>query len=353
MAKRKYSDGNESYDSFKAELRANQLRPAYVFFGEEKYLLQNYRNQIRKKLVAGPAEDFNYHRFNDENWDVEAFADAVDAIPMMSEKSLVEIIDVNLFDSQMSETDRQRLISVFSSLPEYCTTILVYDTLPWKPDKRMKKLWEAVSGAAKEVEFQRQPESQLIPWIMRHMAACQKSISPDLCRYLILQTGGLMTALAVEIDKIATYTDQPAITRHDIDAVVIPVMEAEIYHITDAVRVRDFDQALQKVRSLLLQEFEPIVLNAAIGRQLRQLYAAKTLSEHGKGPYDLMQLCGIKDTAAQRLYNQASGFKKDVLKQGIRLSADTDYAMKTSGGDSGVLLEMMLLRLAEMSGGSR
>ena len=74
MAKRKYSDGNESYDSFKAELRANQLRPAYVFFGEEKYLLQNYRNQIRKKLVAGPAEDFNYHRFNDENWDVEAFA---------------------------------------------------------------------------------------------------------------------------------------------------------------------------------------------------------------------------------------------------------------------------------------
>ena len=217
----------------------------------------------------------------------------------------------------------------------------------------MKKLWEAVSGAAKEVEFQRQPESQLIPWIMRHMAACQKSISPDLCRYLILQTGGLMTALAVEIDKIATYTDQPAITRHDIDAVVIPVMEAEIYHITDAVRVRDFDQALQKMRSLLLQEFEPIVLNAAIGRQLRQLYAAKTLSEHGKGPYDLMQLCGIKDTAAQRLYNQASGFKKDVLKQGIRLSADTDYAMKTSGGESGVLLEMMLLRLAEMSGGSR
>ena len=169
-------------------------------------------------------------------------------------------------------------------------------------------------------------------------------------QYLCEHAGKVM---AVEIDKIATYTDQPAITRHDIDAVVIPVMEAEIYHITDAVRVRDFDLALQKMRSLLLQEFEPIVLNAAIGRQLRQLYAAKTLSEHGKGPYDLMQLCGIKDTAAQRLYNQASGFKKDVLKQGIRLSADTDYAMKTSGGDSGVLLEMMLLRLAEMSGGSR
>ena len=341
------------YAALKAELKAGTFRRMYVFYGEESYLLEHYRGQLKKKLVSGPAEDFNYHRFTEENWSVEALSEAVEAIPMMSQYSLVEMIDVDLFDRQRPDSERQRLAEIFAELPEYCAVVCIYDAAPWKPDKRMKKLWEAVEQTALIVEFPKQSERELIPWIYRHLAQGNKTATDDLCRYLILQTGGSMTILAAEIDKLLSYSDQPAITRHDIDAVVIPVMEAAIFDITGEIGKRNFDGALQKLRNLLRQDTEPIAINAVIGRQLRQMYCAKVLSEHGKGPYDLAKLCGIRDFAARELYTQARGFDKPVLKQAAGLSAETDYAMKTSGGDQTELLEMLILRLAERSGRSR
>lgn len=85
----------------------------YAFYGEESYLLENYRKQMKKKLVFGPAEDFNYHRFNEENWNIEAVSEAVEAIPMMSEYSLVELVDIDLFSK--GEPERTQLMEMFES----------------------------------------------------------------------------------------------------------------------------------------------------------------------------------------------------------------------------------------------
>lgn len=350
MAKGKKASAVEGYGQFKADLKAGTFRRMYVFFGEERYLLENYRQQLRKKLVSGPAEDFNYHRFHEENWNVDDLSEAVEAIPMMSECSLVEIVDIDPF--ARPESDRQKLTELMEGLPEYCTVVWIYDSVAWKPDKRMKKLWGAMEPAL-QVEFVKQPEAQLIPWIRRHLATTQKTMSDELCRYLILQTGGSMTVLAAELQKLMCYTDQTEIVRKDIDDVVIPVMEAAIFDITRDIGTKNFDRALQKLRDLLRQDTEPIAINAVIGRQMRQLYGAKVLAEHGRGPYDLGKLYGIWDSAAREIYGQASGFRKPVLRQAMRLSAQTDYAMKSSGGDQAELLEMMLIRLAEYCGRTR
>ena len=350
MAKRKTNQAAEGgYELLKADLRDGSFRRLYVFFGEERYLLDYYRQQLKKHLVDGPAEDFNYHRFSEETWDLGAFSEAVEAIPMMSQWSLVEVADVDPFS--LPERDRQELAELFSALPDYCTVIWDFDTVEWKPDKRMKKLWEALDRAALQVEFQKQPESQLIPWIRRHLAKEQKTMENDLCRYLILLTGGSMTTLSAEIEKLVRYSDQPVLTRHDIDAVVITVMEAAVFDITRDIGSRNFDGALQKLQNLFRQDTEPISVNAVIGRQLRQLYGAKVLSEHGKGPAELTRICGIWDSAAREVYSQARSMDKQMLKKAMDWSAQADYAMKTSGGDSEEIVETLLLRLAQAAGG--
>lgn len=343
MAKKK-SAGTGGYEQFKAELRSGQFHRIYAFYGEESYLRDHYRGQLKKKLVDGPAEDFNYHRFTEENFSLEALSEAVEAIPMMSEYSLVELLDVELF--QRSESDRNALAEIFDHVPETCVILLVWDAMEWKPDRRYKKLWGAMEKNLLQVEFQKQPESQLVPWIRRHLAAGHKTMSDDLCRYLILQTGGSMTILASELEKLLCYSDQPEIVRQDIDAVVIPVMEAAIFDVTKDIGRKDFNGALQRLRDLVRQEAEPIAINAVIGRLFRQLYAAKVLQEHRKSAYDLAQLYGLRDFAAREVFNQAGGFRKQLLRRAALLSAQTDYAMKTSSGDQEALLELMVLKLA-------
>ena len=342
---RAHKNASEGYDTLRSEIKSGGFRSMYVFYGEEDYLRESYRKQLREKLVSGPVEDFNYHRFTEENWDVEDFSEAIEAIPMMNERSMVEVVDVDPFGRP--EGERQRLAEVFSALPDYCTVLYVYDTAAWKPDKRMKKLWGAIDGAALQVEFPRQSEAQLVPWVRRHLAAGHKTMDDGLIRYLILQTGGSMTTLAAELQKLISYTDQQTITRNDVDAVVIPVMEAVIFDITKDIGKKNFDGALQKLRDLLRQDVEPIAVNAVIGRQLRQLYGARILSERRGSYFDLAKLYGIRDFAAREVFEQARGFQTPMLREAMLLSARTDYAMKTSGGDSSELLELLVLRLAE------
>lgn len=346
MAKKTYKDSVDGYQLFKQELKQETFGRMYVLHGEESYLVESCRNVLKKKLVSGFAEDFNYHRFNGESFTLEAFQEAVEAIPMMSQTSMVEVSDINFFG--FSEGDRNLMTDIFSDIPEYCTIVFVYSG-EWKPDKRIKKLYAAMDAVCKVFELNKQPEHELIPWIRRELRRSGKEISDDLCRYLLLQTGGSMTTLAAELNKLTAYTDQPEICRKDIDDVVIPVLEAAVFDITRDIGAKDFDSALVKMKNLLRQDTEPIMINAVIGKQYRQMYMAKVLSEKGKGAYDLGKLCGLWDSAAREIYGQARGFRKEQLRSCVTLCAETDLQMKSTGVDGEVLLETMLLRMGQMA----
>ena len=62
-----------------------QLGPLYLFYGPESYLREHYLALARKKLTDGPAESFNYHRFNAENLTMDALQNAIEAMPMLAE----------------------------------------------------------------------------------------------------------------------------------------------------------------------------------------------------------------------------------------------------------------------------
>ncbi len=117
----KRTESEDRYRQFKADLKAGTFRRMYILFGEEHYLLETYRRQLRGKLTDGPAADFNLHIFQEENWSVDDFAEAVEAIPMMSETSLIEIVDVNPFSRP--DAERKTLAELFSSLPDYLTVV--------------------------------------------------------------------------------------------------------------------------------------------------------------------------------------------------------------------------------------
>ena len=180
MAKIKEKDG---YQQFKAVLRSGDFGRVYILHGDEPFLVESCRKELKKKLVSGPTEDFNYHRFTQETWNLEEFSQAIEAIPMMSEHSLVEVSDIDFF--AFSEGDRNHMAEIFSDIPDYCTLLFVYDTLDYKPDKRMKKLYGALEPVAQAFALNKQPEQTLILWIKKELGKSEKAISDDLCRYLI------------------------------------------------------------------------------------------------------------------------------------------------------------------------
>ena len=343
MAKK--SDTGGGLQELKQALKNKNLGRLYFFHGEETFLLHHYLGQMKKQLLDPLTESFNFHRLDNETFDIRSFADAVENLPMMAEHTLVQVDDIDLF--KLGEADRTKMTEILSDIPDYCTVIFTYLTVSWKPDKRLKKLWEAVDKNGNVVEFAKQDQRDLVAWITRHFAARSKRISNDLCVYLIDITGGTMTALAGEIDKICAYSGADEIRKSDIDAVTEPVLDAVVFQMTDLLSPGRYDQALNKLQQLLKMQQEPLAILGAVGGHFRRLGAARTLLDRGKSAYDLQKLYGIPDYPARKTMEAARRFSADFCRKSAQLVLETDYRMKTSFDDSQRLLELLILQLAQ------
>lgn len=344
MAKKE--DKGRELQELKAQLKNKDLRNLYFFHGEETFLLNHYLGQIKKQLLDPVTESFNYHRLTAETFNIRDFADAVENLPMMAESTVVQVDDIDLF--KMNEDDRSKMTEILSDIPDYCTVVFTYLTVNWKPDKRLKKLWDAVSDNGFIVEFAKQEQRDLIAWIQRHFAAHKKRISTDLCVYLIEITGGTMTALSGEIEKICAYSGADEIRRTDIDAVTEPVLDAVVFQMTDLLSSGRYDLALMKLEQLLKMQQEPLFVLGAIGSHFRRLSAARTLMDNGRNASELQRLYApMQDFIARKTMDAARRFSPEFCRKAAELVLETDRKIKTSFDDKERLLELLILQLAQ------
>ncbi|MBQ9373390.1 MAG: DNA polymerase III subunit delta [Oscillospiraceae bacterium] len=332
-----------SLDRLKTDLKSRQPGSFYIFHGPEAYLRDHYLESLRNLLVEDFAEAFNYHRFNPETISLQAVADSVNAIPMMSPTSMVRIDDVNFFAIGEDAAD---YAAIFSNLPSYCTVVLVYDTVEYKPDRRKKTIAEALE-LAREVCFQQPSERELISWIARHFKKLGKQITVDDAVFLIRRTGGDMTTLSAEIEKLGAYETEPAVSRRSIELLVEPVLEAAVFDLSDAVAAGRYETALQILHILLRRQEEPVVILATIGSQLRRIVEANRLRAAGKGKNDLMKLCSVSSYPAQKAMEFSRRLPAEFPEKAVELCLEADRRMKTSFDDPKRVLELLVLQLAE------
>lgn len=343
MAK-KYEQPN-NLQLLKNAIREKTPERLYFFHGEETFLLHHYLGQLKKILLDDLTESFNFHKLTGENFDVRSFADAVENLPMMAESTFVWVDDVDIF--KLNESDREKMAEIFSDIPDYCTVVFTYITIPWKMDSRLKKYCDTIKANGTIVEFGKQDLRDLVAWVTRHFASNKKRISPDLCAYLIEITGGTMTALAGEISKICAFSGAEEICKSDIDAVTEPVLDAVVFQMTDMLGQREYGAALLKLQQLLKMQQKPVAILGAIGNHFRRLSTARTLLDHGRQSTELMKLYGMGDYAARKTMSAAGKFSHGFYARVSELVMETDIAIKTSYDDPERLLEVLLLRIAQ------
>ena len=307
-SKKTTSKSNEAFRQLKSDLSAGTLGCAYLFYGEESYLREYYLGELRKKLrkalVPAGFEEFNYHRVEGKDLSVQALSEMAEAMPMLSERTLIVATDFDLF--KLGEEQREKLIAFLNDIPPYCCVVFVYDTIEYKPNRTYKKLWKALSDHVQQVEFQAADTSDLIAWIARRFRALGKDIDRQTAEHLIFTCGGLMTGLVPEITKIGTYAKGKSITRQDIDAVAEPVLDARIFDMTNHISARDYNKAAAVLGDLLRMQTEPIVILGAIGKELRRLYTARMALDSGKDRFWLMDLWQMRSDYPARLLLQAA-----------------------------------------------
>lgn len=339
--------GDKGYQKFRSDLAAGTLGQVYIFYGEESYLREYYLGEVRKKLIPAGFEEFNYHRAQGKSLTMETLGEMAEAMPMLAERTLIVVTDCDLY--KLSEEQRERLIALLEDFPEYCCLIFVYDLLEYKPNKTYKKLFAALSAHAQEVKFAAQERGELIKWIARRFRAAGHEIDAATAEHLMFTCGSLMTGLVPEIEKVSAYAKGQRITVADINAVVDPILDAVVFDMTNAVTRGDYDRAGELLGTLLKKQEEPIMLLAAIGKELRRVYTARLALDAGKDKLWLMELWNMRsDYPARLLLDAARRTTREWCANSLALCQKLDRRMKSEKGiDREGELKLLLMQLAQ------
>ena len=335
------------YEELHRQVQSGSVGNVYIFQGEETYLMQQAVAELQALLVPPGFEEFNYHRLSGKGLTVQEVTEAVEAMPMMAEHTFVTVTDMDIF--KLDEPQRTALTALLGDFPEYCTLVFLYRQIPYKKDARLKKLASALAEHAQEIEFAQQGQQKLFRWVRRRFAAMDKEIDDNAVEHLLFTCGSLMDGLVPEIAKIGAYARGKRVTVADIDAVADPVLDAEVFQMTDAVAAGKYDRAAELLAKLLRMQEEPIRILAALGKMLRQLYTARLAIDGGKDRVWLKDLWRMKsDYPARKLLDSARNVRRDWCREAVKRCQVLDRRMKSERNmDSEGELKLLLMQLAQ------
>ncbi len=342
MAKKSKTEEKLNYKAEVKELREYGPERLYFLWGPEDYLREQYVTEIKKICIPEGEESFSYRLIDGAALQFNDFRDAVDALPFMSERTLVEIRDAKL--NQLADSDSY--IKLFSDIPDYCTVVFVQG-VSYEPDGRLK-LTKALREKGKELHFTRQSQGALVDWIIRRFAAAGKAVELEAAQRLMFISGELMSGLIPEIEKVAAYAKGEKVTVSDVEAVANRIPEAIIFDMTDFISQKKYNSAMAVLSELLSDKKQEVIpMLGMLGKQMRQLYVARLAVEKGLDTKFIMESCGMKNEyPARLLLASARGFSLAQLKRSVEICVETDYMLKSSGISDRELFKDAVLRIA-------
>ena len=342
MAKKKKEENIINYNDEIRRLKQDGPKNLYLLWGPEDYLRELYLQNLKQLCLPEGEDSFSFRRLEGPDLDLRVLSDAIDAMPFLTERSLIELRNIDL--NRLPESDK--LQKLLQDIPEYCTVVFVQGD-NYELDGRLK-LIKFFKENAVELKFTEQTQDALVKWIAKRFAAHGKRVQLEAAQHLIFVSGDLMSRLIPEIEKVAAYAKDEVVTVQDVDAVAHHLPEAVVFEMTDHLARREYNAAMEVLYELLSDKNnEPIAMLAVIGGQMRRLYAARVAAEKRLGASYVMDVCKLRyDSIASRLIASSRGFTLPQLSRAVELCAETDFQMKSSSSDDLELLKELVLRIA-------
>ena len=335
-----------NYSEELKKLRAEGPARVYMLRGEEDFLRDSFLRELKTLCVEEGTEAFNYHRLTGAALDIPALSEALEAMPFMGERTLVEIrgFDIN----KTAGYDPDALKAILSDVPEWATAAFVFAP-EYAPDSRLSAV-KTIKKVGVDLEFTAPPENQLIPWVKRRVEALGKTIENSTASYLLWVCGTRMNTLIPELLKITGNAEGAEVTRADIDAVAKRSPETTIFNLTDALGEKSYDKAASLLADLLADRDEPPQKQIyMVSEQFRRLYVARMAADNNlPDSYitDCVPELNGRTYPLSLLKKACRNFSRRRLARAVEACVECDFGMRDGGPDPAERMKELVLRLA-------
>ena len=322
----------------KEQIKAGRIQGAYLFYGEEGFLIRTYTERIRRALMEEADEIMNYSVM-DSPHTTEEIRDNLQTLPFMVEKRLVVIKNSGAFQPGDEFPELSRCLE---ETKEPAVVIFIEE----KVDKRAR-LYKYLDKEGKIVQFQQQTPADLARWIRREAARSGKELSDETARFFIAYVGRDMTHILEEWEKLQALTaERTVITKKDIQEVCTINIEENIFAITDRIADKKGDGAMKIFAELIAANTPPQRIFYMMVRQFRQLMRAAVMTAEGKRGAEVARALGIPTYPAELCVRQSRKFGQKKLQEILWNLLEMDASTKNGNLDAMDACLLVILQYA-------
>lgn len=320
------------------DIKSGQLCNVYLLYGEEAYLRRQYRDNLKKALVAED-DSMNLSVYSGKDTDANEVADTAGTMPFFAERRVI-IVE----NSGWMKSGNDRIAELLKNIPE--TTYLIF--VEEEVDKRSKP-FKAVTANGYAALCEMQDEATLKKWVMGLLKKENKLITPDALNLLLEKTGANMENIRREVEKLVCYRYyDEGITAEDVEALCVVRLQNKIFDMVEAVAQKRQKEALDLYYDLLALKEPPMKILALIARQFHMLLQVKEMRQKGYSEANIASRTGLNAYFLKKKYiPQAERFKLSELEAALRECVAAEERVKTGRMPDTLSVELIIVGLSK------
>ena len=339
------------YEDFVKFLKQEKIdKNVLLLYGEEAYLKQHCKTELLKRISPEQMPEFNIFSYDGRKYDLKSVDEAIEALPVMSDRKLIMFRNSMIFTITGKETATKEYKEFWEKrlkdIPE--DVYVIFDEE--KVDKRCG-LYKKLQKEDAIAEFDYLSENKMINWTTGLFKSMGKVISPHDAKYLVEITAEGMLAVKKEAEKIVAFTqDKIEVTRSDIDEVVVPVLENKVFDMVDAILSKDAYTALEKLQDLTALKEEEIRILGAISSSVDKILTVKLMTDSRMDKTQIAAKSKIPPFLVSKYVSLSAKYQTEDLEALLTKCVKTDRSFKLSPLDKTVLLQRFIADFAGKNG---
>ena len=304
-------------------------------FGEDTYRSHQKLNEIveRHKQVRERGLDFEY--FDASIGQVfQDFFDKFKTISIFREKKFFVL--KNVFSNQKF---KQEFLEQKKQFKESENIILFYEKGKVLANDA---LFRFLKQQAQCQKFDFLTKQELKKWAEKEIQEYHAKINYSAMDCLINYMGKDLARFSNEIKKLASYKRTKEIEIKDIELLVKPNIDTDIFKTIDALASRNKKQALYLLRRHLELGDSPLYLLSMINFQFRNILTVKSLQEKNNSYQDIVKKTKFHPFVVRKSSFAANKFKLEELKKIYQQIFEADVNIKTGRVNPAAALDLLI-----------
>ncbi len=339
---------NDALLELKRQIKEKNLKPLYLFYGEESYLKELYTSRIAAQIPDGGMPEFNHIRLEGPEVPFSEYDDAWESFPMMTDRKLILIKDSGIFklrkgkdDIHSADESKEFWTEKFKRVSD--DTVVIFDES--SVDKR-SALFKALSKSGAAVEFAYLSEADLVTWVIKQCLDAKKKISKDNALYLVTRCDPGINNIKNELDKLLSYCDEE-IYKSDIERVVAKSLQVITFELSDAIMAGKTEKALSVLSDLKTVKENAFTILYLLFSNFDKMYHTKLMA--GASRNEVAAEIGVAPFIAGKYIESARGFSEEALENMVMRVSEIDLAVKEGRTDDWTALEQYVLECIHLS----